>query len=233
VIVTAQCIAEQIPAGNYRIVSLDEEGLGQNLGENLSDVRQISLEANVKNLAYVIYTSGSTGHPKGVEIQHDSLWNLVSWHVGAFQLTSLDRASQFSGVGFDAAVWELWPYLLAGASVHLPPPGNAHDARALRDWLVAQQITISFLPTAMAERVMALDWPKTCALRILLTGADTLRHYPDRRLRFRVTVNTDNRLMSDVSLSSEFAALDAAFGLGLDEIEWLGDLEDLQSVCRQ
>ena len=42
-----------------------------------------------------------------------------------------------------------------------------------------------------------------------------------RRLRFRVTVNTDNRLMSDVSLSSEFAALEAAFGLGLDEIEWL------------
>lgn len=42
-----------------------------------------------------------------------------------------------------------------------------------------------------------------------------------RRLRFRVTVNTDNRLMSNVSLSSEFAALDAAFGLGLGEMEWL------------
>jgi adenosine deaminase len=42
-----------------------------------------------------------------------------------------------------------------------------------------------------------------------------------RRLRFRVTVNTDNRLMSGVSLSSEFAALDAAFGLGLDEMAWL------------
>ena len=42
-----------------------------------------------------------------------------------------------------------------------------------------------------------------------------------RRLRFRVTVNTDNRLMSDVTLSSEFAALDAAFGIGLGEMEWL------------
>ena len=42
-----------------------------------------------------------------------------------------------------------------------------------------------------------------------------------RRLRFRVTVNTDNRLMSDVSLSSEFVALEAAFGLGIDEVEWL------------
>ena len=42
-----------------------------------------------------------------------------------------------------------------------------------------------------------------------------------RRLRFRVTVNTDNRLMSDVSLSSEFKALDEAFGIGLGEMEWL------------
>ena len=42
-----------------------------------------------------------------------------------------------------------------------------------------------------------------------------------RRLRFRVTVNTDNRLMSGVTLSSEFAALDDAFSIGLGEMEWL------------
>ena len=42
-----------------------------------------------------------------------------------------------------------------------------------------------------------------------------------RRLRFRVTVNTDNRLMSNVSVSSELKALDEAFGLGLGELEWL------------
>jgi adenosine deaminase len=42
-----------------------------------------------------------------------------------------------------------------------------------------------------------------------------------RRLRYRVTVNTDNRLMSGVTLSSEFGVLDEAFGLGLGEMEWL------------
>src|SRR5262245_55831407 len=42
-----------------------------------------------------------------------------------------------------------------------------------------------------------------------------------RRLRFRVTVNTDNRLMSNVSLSSEFSVLDETFRLGLGEMEWL------------
>ena len=40
-------------------------------------------------------------------------------------------------------------------------------------------------------------------------------------LRFRVTVNTDNRLMSGVTLTSELAGLVDAFGYGWDEIEWL------------
>jgi adenosine deaminase len=39
-------------------------------------------------------------------------------------------------------------------------------------------------------------------------------------LRFRVTVNTDNRLMSDVSLSGELTALAETFGYGWDRLQW-------------
>ncbi len=42
-----------------------------------------------------------------------------------------------------------------------------------------------------------------------------------RRLRFRVTLNTDNRLMSGITLSSEFSACVEAFGWNLDDLEWL------------
>jgi len=42
-----------------------------------------------------------------------------------------------------------------------------------------------------------------------------------RRLRFRVTVNTVNRLMSNVQLSDEFAKLHDAFGYGIGDMEWL------------
>lgn len=42
-----------------------------------------------------------------------------------------------------------------------------------------------------------------------------------RRLRFRVTVNTDNRLMSDTSMSKELRQLQEAFGWGLEDFEWL------------
>ncbi len=42
-----------------------------------------------------------------------------------------------------------------------------------------------------------------------------------RRLRFRVTVNTDNRLMSATSMTNEMIQLHEAFGWGLDDLEWL------------
>jgi adenosine deaminase len=42
-----------------------------------------------------------------------------------------------------------------------------------------------------------------------------------RRLRFRVTVNTDNRLMSDISMTKELHNLHDAFGWGWDDFEWL------------
>ncbi|MBA3286935.1 MAG: adenosine deaminase [Acidimicrobiia bacterium] len=42
-----------------------------------------------------------------------------------------------------------------------------------------------------------------------------------RRLRFRVTLNTDNRLMSDTSMTNEMAQLVDAFGWGLDDLEWM------------
>ena len=42
-----------------------------------------------------------------------------------------------------------------------------------------------------------------------------------RKLRFRVTVNTDNRLMSDTSMTNEMLQLHEAFGWGLDDFEWL------------
>jgi acyl-coenzyme A synthetase/AMP-(fatty) acid ligase len=137
----------------------------------------------------VIYTSGSTGKPKGVEITHSNLLNLVEWHLEAFQVSSSDRASMQAAVGFDAAVWELWPYLVAGASIAIPDGAIRNHPEALRDWLVANRITITFLPTAMAEQMLQLDWPTDASLRVLLTGADALRRRPHTQLPFQLINN--------------------------------------------
>ena len=64
-----------------------------------------------------------------------------------------------------------------------------------------------------------------CPTSNIHTGVcDTIEEHPIgllSRLRFRVTVNTDNRLMSDVSMTGEMATLVDAFGYGWDDLEWL------------
>lgn len=140
-------------------------------------------------LAYVIYTSGSTGRPKGVEITHANLLNLIDWHQAAFDVTTVDRASQVAGLGFDAAGWEIWPHLTAGASLHIADEATRRSPQALRDWLVAEKITVSFAPTVLAEQLLHSDWPAETALRILLTGADTLHRRPRAGLPFTLVNN--------------------------------------------
>lgn len=136
------------------------------------------------NLAYVVYTSGSTGQPKGVQINHRGLLNLVYWHQQAYNVRPSDRATQVASMAFDACVWEIWPYLASGASLHICNREDRQFPEALRDWLLRQQITICFLPTPLAEKVLDLAWPATADLRLLLTGGDILYRYPSKALPF-------------------------------------------------
>lgn len=185
VVVSSQRLAQGFPAGPWKMVTIDGDAVkiaSQPESEPQSGVRP-------DDLAYIIYTSGSTGQPKGVELVHSGLSNLVAWHQRAFQVTPADRASAQSALGFDAAVWETWAYLTAGSSLHLADESIRNDANALRDWFVSRRITIAFVATAMAERMMRLDWPKQTALRTLLTGADTLKLYPTSGLPFTLVNN--------------------------------------------
>jgi amino acid adenylation domain-containing protein len=130
-------------------------------------------------LAYVIYTSGSTGRPKGTLLAHRGLANLAAWHRDAFGLGPGDRATLLAGTGFDASVWELWSALAAGAALHLPPAEVAASPAPLAAWLAEQRIGHCFLPTPLAEAVLAEPAAAALAgsLRVLLVGGDRLHRW--------------------------------------------------------
>ena len=130
-----------------------------------------------RSLAYVVYTSGSTGSPKGVKVDHRSLVHLTKWHVAEYAVSFKDRASQLVGAAFDPVGLELWPFFTVGASVHFVPEELKKDVHALHGWLDAFRVSITLLPTPLAEMFL-----KTCkrtdrypsSLRVMYTGGDKL-----------------------------------------------------------
>ncbi len=184
VLLSHKWMAASLAGGPWKTVDLDIDAVS--IACHSTEPLRTQLDGD--RLAYIIYTSGSMGHPKGVEVTHANLLHLIRWHQCAFEVKTSDRASQIAGLAFDAAVWEMWCHLTGGASLHLIDEASRRSPEGLKDWLVAEKITIAFVPTIMAEYLITFEWPRHTALRILLTGADTLHRYPHAGLPF-VLVN--------------------------------------------
>jgi amino acid adenylation domain-containing protein len=181
-----------------RIVCIDNEW--ESIAEESAD--NLAISVSETNLAYIIYTSGSTGLPKGVAVTHASVINLIEWYRRAFAVTPADRSTFVAGVGFDASVMEVWANLSAGVRLHLPDEETRLSPSLMRDWLVAHHINVSFLPTPLAEMALQLEWPADTELRVMLTGGDKLRRYPDASLPFEL-VNVYGPTETTVLATSE------------------------------
>jgi amino acid adenylation domain-containing protein len=127
-------------------------------------------------LAYVLYTSGSTGNPKGVMIQHRGLVNHAAAIAHEFGLKPGDRMLQFSNIGFDIFVEEMYPTLVSGAALVLRPEAIAASTQAFWQFVTDQEITILELPTAfwheLVHSLARLDRTVPAAVRLVCVGGE-------------------------------------------------------------
>jgi adenosine deaminase len=140
-------------------------------------------------------------------------------HLDAFQLIQRENFHVTIHAGESFGLPSIWEALQWCGAERL-----GHGVRIVDDISVRPDgsTELGRLAAFVRDRRVPLELCPTCNVQ---TGAAaSLEQHPIdllRRLRFRVTVNTDNRLMSGVTLSSEFHALAQTFGIGLDEMEWL------------
>ncbi len=167
--------AGQIKVDDLGVEVLSIETFGSVLSASSSQSPSIIIDSS--NLAYVIYTSGSTGQPKGVMNTHQGLLNLSSWHIQAHGLTTASGGSLLASIGFDASTWEIWPYLASGARLWAVSNEQRMDLDKLLMGLKEHQISHCFMPTPLAERLTALQWPDDFPLEVLLVGGDKLNAY--------------------------------------------------------
>src|SRR5690348_18354561 len=154
-----------------------------------------------------------------------------SRHLDAFHYVARENfhITIHAGEGFGLpSIWEALQW--CGAE------RLGHGVRIIDDISIGPEGTLSLgrLASYVRDRRIPLEM---CPTSNVQTGAaPSIEAHPIRLLRqlsFRVTVNTDNRLMSGVTLSSEFHRLVESFGYGWSDIEWLTINEIGRASCRE
>ncbi|MDX2090267.1 MAG: amino acid adenylation domain-containing protein [Kofleriaceae bacterium] len=115
IVITQERLAGQLPAVAARVVLLD--GHAAAIAQEPATPPSSGVRAD--NLAYVIYTSGTTGRPKGVQVEHRQIVNLVTASGAVEGIVATDRVLQFSSIAFDSSVEELFTPLTHGATMVL------------------------------------------------------------------------------------------------------------------
>ena len=126
--------------------------------------------ATPENLAYVIYTSGSTGEPKGVEIRHRNLANVLCAMAKEPGVTPGDKLLAVTTISFDIAALEIFLPLLAGAQVEVAPARELPDGFALRQRLERSGATVMQATPATWGMLIEAGWSGNRELRALCGG---------------------------------------------------------------
>ncbi|MCC6177440.1 MAG: amino acid adenylation domain-containing protein [Chloroflexi bacterium] len=123
--------------------------------------------------AYVMYTSGSTGTPKAVVVPHRAIARLVV-NADYVALRSDDVVAQASNVSFDAATFEIWGALLAGARLTIVGRTVLLSTASLASAIEQRGITTLFLTTALFNELARGAPAALRGVRHLLFGGEAV-----------------------------------------------------------
>ena len=156
-VLTIDRLRDVLPPLDVSVVCLDDDAAldsqsDQNQPAQNQPDHDLSTQLLPDHAAYVVFTSGSTGRPKGVVATHRGCVRLVR----APDYVSIgpdSRVLQFSTTTFDAATFEIWSALVAGACVVVAPPGNLSPGELLA-FVREQRVGAMFLTTALFNHIV-------------------------------------------------------------------------------
>ena len=153
--------------GEYEgeVVRVDEQQgeIGRHSHKNVEE------KAVFANLAYVIYTSGSSGRPKGVQISHQAVVNLLSSMRREPGIVAEDVLLAVTTLSFDIAGLEIYLPLISGAKVRILSREAAGDGKKLEEAL-QQGITIMQATPVSWQMLVEAGWKGNKGLKALCGG---------------------------------------------------------------
>ncbi|WP_433512557.1 adenosine deaminase [Nonomuraea sp. CA-143628] len=190
------------------------EGRGIKVGTLLTAMRHQARSMEIAELA-VRYRDGGV---VGFDIAGAEAGYPPTRHLDAFEYLQRENAHFTIHAGEAFGLPSIWQAIQWCGADRL-----GHGVRIIDDISVSDDgsAKLGRLAAYVRDKRIPLEM---CPTSNLQTGAaDSIADHPIgllRRLNFRVTVNTDNRLMSRTNVSLEFDKLVEAFGYGWDDLQW-------------
>ncbi len=171
VLVTHRNLENILPVRPADVVRLDADW--QEIAKQPGD--SVSLPAaNPRSLAYVLYTSGSTGEPKGVEVAHSALTNLLLSMRREPGFTAEDTLFAVTTLSFDIAGLEIYLPLISGGRVVIASSEDARDPARLMDLMAQCNCNVMQATPATWQTLIDAGWRGSSNLKILC-GGEALR----------------------------------------------------------
>ncbi|MFD0360315.1 amino acid adenylation domain-containing protein [Nocardia sp. GCM10030253] len=120
------------------------------------------------NIAYITYTSGSTGAPKGVQVTHTGLANLIADRAATYGIDTTSRVSYALSPSFDASLEQFLTCFASGSTLVIVPP-EVTGGEPLTQLLADEHVTHLTLTPPMLATV---DPHPATDLRVLVVGGD-------------------------------------------------------------
>ncbi len=150
VLISEESLADDLPAGNAKVLLIDQEWNA--IAATGNDFTAVATGPD--DLAYIIYTSGSTGQSKGVMIEHGAIVNYVFAAMDTYDINADDRTLQFASISFDTAGEEIYPTLVAGGTLYLPDDNIFASAEDFVEICEREKLTFLDLPTAFWHQIV-------------------------------------------------------------------------------
>ena len=178
ILLTERMLRGALPESDVPVFAFDEDtaGIAALSGENLPP------QVTGENLVYILYTSGSTGLPKGVEIPHAALVNLLASVQGWPGLTPDDTLVAITTVSFDIAGVELFLPLVTGARFILLNRDDAGDGFRILHHLEKQRATVLQATPSTWRMLLDAKWGGRPGLKMICTGEALPRDLADALL---------------------------------------------------
>jgi amino acid adenylation domain-containing protein len=177
-LLTEQALRGALPPADVPVFVLDEDP-ARLAAQPETDLPQ---QATGDHLVYILYTSGSTGQPKGVEIPHRALVNLLASVQSWPGLTPRDVLIAITTVSFDIAGVEIFLPLVTGARFVLLNRDDAGDGFRILHHLDQQKATILQATPSTWRMLLDAKWAGTPGLKMICTGEALPRDLADALL---------------------------------------------------